>query len=113
MIIFERRMSEDTSRLKTLVLRHITFKNTRLKTVYVLKVYISTFKTSLTFSKNVLLIYTKYRFVLISATRFMFFNLQKKTDVTEIIINENIRREMKIINLNSMKNTFMISLRII
>jgi len=69
-------LSGDISRLKTLVSRHITSGNTRLKTVYVLRVYISAPRTPLTFSKCILLICTEYRSVLASAIQSMFSNLQ-------------------------------------
>lgn len=103
-------LSGDTSRLKTLVSRHITSGNTRLKTVYVLRVYISAPRTPLTFSKCILSICTEYRPVLASATQFMFSNLQGKTSATGTTIGENIRREMGIANLDSMKDTPTISL---
>jgi len=105
-------LSGDTSRLKTLVSRHITSGNTRLKTVYVLRVYISAPRTSLTFSKCILSSCTEYRSVLASATQSMFSNLQGETSATGTTIGENIRSEMGIANLDSMKDTPTISLRV-
>ncbi len=105
-------LSGDTSRLKTLVLRHIASGNTRLKTVYVLRVYISAPRTPLTFSKCILSICTEYRSVFASATQSMFSNLQGETSATGTTIGENIRREMGIANLDSMKDTPTISLRV-
>jgi len=64
--VFGQYLFEDTSRLKTLVSRHITSENTRLKTVYVLIVYISALRTPWTFSKCILSICTDYRSVLVS-----------------------------------------------
>jgi hypothetical protein len=109
--VFRQYLSGDSSRLQTLVSRHITSGNTRLKIVYVLRVYISAPRTPLTFQSAFCQYVQSIDPFLLLLPNPCSLTFKGETSATGTTIGENIRREMGIASLDSMKDTPTISLR--